>query len=120
MELHVCIGNGLARFFVARELLRPVFHIDLLFAPLEFLPHCYAHEAIAAQTPILLTSESSRPPTHQVLVNLDDNWPPFFSEFERLIEIVANDDIDRSLGRARYKFYRDRGYALNNFDLSAP
>ena len=88
------------------------------FSPLDFLPHCYAHDPLAANTPILLTSSADRPPSHQVLINLDDERPPFFSEFERLIEIVGSDDADRSKGRDRYKFYRDRGYALNNFDQS--
>jgi len=90
------------------------------FAPLDFLPHCYAHDPLATQTPILLTSTEARLPIHQVLINLDDERPPFFSEFERLIEIVGSDDTDRNKGRARYKFYRDCGYALNNYDQSAP
>ena len=86
------------------------------FSALDFLPHCYVHEPQAAQTPVLLTSASDSPATHQVLINLDDHWPPFFSEFERLIEIVSTEETDRTQGRARYKFYRERGYALNNYD----
>jgi DNA polymerase-3 subunit chi len=41
----------------------------------------------------------------------------FFSRFERVIEIVGCDDEDARLGRSRYSFYRDRGYALRHFDL---
>lgn len=85
------------------------------FSPLEFIPHCYMHESLATQTPVLLTSSDQRPPTHQILINLDTAWPPFFSEFERLIEIVSNDATDLQQSRARYKFYRERGYTLNNF-----
>lgn len=86
------------------------------FSPLDFLPHCYADDALATHTPILLTSASNSPSTHQVLINLDDQWPPFFSEFERLIEIISTEEADRTQGRARYRFYRERGYALNNYD----
>jgi len=90
------------------------------FSPLDFLPHCYAHEPLAAQTPILLTSTANgQLPIHEILINLDDHWPPFFSEFERLIEVVGCEDSDRAQGRERYKFYRDRGYALNNYDQAA-
>lgn len=86
------------------------------FSPLDFLPHCYAHDPLAIHAPIVLTSTDDTPKTHQVLVNLDDAWPPFFSTFERLIEIVSAEETDRNHGRTRYRFYRERGYALNNHD----
>lgn len=89
------------------------------YAPLDFLPHCYAHEKNASQTPILLTAaERTNLPYHQILLNLDDHWPPFFSEFERLIEVVSQEEQDRQQGRARYKFYKDRGYPLNHYDIA--
>jgi DNA polymerase-3 subunit chi len=53
-----------------------------------------------------------------VLVNLRADWPPFFGRFERLVEIVSVDDEDRQQGRERFKFYRDRGYALRIHDMS--
>ena len=53
-----------------------------------------------------------------MLLNLRGEWPPFFSRFERLIEIVSLDDEDKRLARERYKFYRDRGYEIRNHDLS--
>ena len=52
-----------------------------------------------------------------MLVNLRDDWPPFFSRFERLIEIVSSEDQDRQLARERFKFYRDRGYEIRTHDL---
>jgi len=33
-----------------------------------------------------------------------------------LLEIVASDDGDRSLGRDRYRFYKDRGYPLTTHE----
>ena len=53
-----------------------------------------------------------------VLVNLDGNLPPAFSRFERLLEIVGTDEADRGPARERFKFYRDRGYAIAAHDLS--
>ena len=40
--------------------------------------------------------------------------PPQFARFERLLEIVGNEDEELAAGRERYRFYRDRGYAINN------
>ena len=54
----------------------------------------------------------------EVLLNLRPEWPPFFSRFQRLIEIVSLDDEDRAAARERYRFYRDRGYEIRTHDLS--
>jgi len=43
---------------------------------------------------------------------------PFFSRFERVIEIVTQDENDARLGRERYSFYKDRGYELRHIPLT--
>jgi len=53
-----------------------------------------------------------------VLLNLDDAPPPFFTRFTRLLEVVSTEENDRAKARERFGFYRDRGYAINNYDLS--
>jgi DNA polymerase-3 subunit chi len=85
------------------------------FAPLEFVPHCMAQSALAAETPVVLASDLEGAPHHQVLVNLGADVPPQFARFERLLEVVGNAPEELSAGRERYRFYRDRGYALNNY-----
>ena len=62
--------------------------------------------------------DGANPPHDEVLINLRPEWPPFFSRFQRLIEIVSLDEEDRSQARARFKFYRDRGYEIKSHDLS--
>ena len=76
------------------------------------MPHCFAGEPVAAETPIILASSGDELPHHDVLLNLGDEWPPFFSSFERLLEIVATDDADKDHARARYAFYKKRGYDI--------
>ncbi|MDB5811698.1 MAG: polymerase chi subunit, HolC [Betaproteobacteria bacterium] len=83
-----------------------------------FIPHCKPGDPLAAVTPVIVDHEGTEPAHDQVLINLRADWPPFFSRFERLIEIVSLDEEDRSNARARFKFYRDRGYAIQNHDLS--
>lgn len=78
-----------------------------------FVPHCRAHEAIAAQTPVVLAGGDEGLPHHEVLLNLADEWPPFFASFERLLEVVGADEEDRQRARARFAFYRKRGYDIN-------
>lgn len=55
---------------------------------------------------------------HDVLINLNYETPSFFSQFERVAEIITMDETSRSKGRERYQFYRDRGYALETHKLS--
>ena len=82
-----------------------------------FLPHCRVGAALAAETPVVIGGSLDDATHHEVLVNLDGDLPPVFSRFERLLEIVGTDEADRGPARARFKFYRDRGYALAAHDL---
>ena len=93
---------------------------DLLwsFSPTAFIPHCHANHPEAAESPVTLLDENSAPLHDDVLVNLHPQWPPQFSRFKRLVEIVSEDEEDKKLARARFKFYRDRGYEIRTHDLS--
>ncbi|HEY1999821.1 DNA polymerase III subunit chi [Paraburkholderia sp.] len=85
------------------------------FSPLDFVPHCMADSALAAQTPIVLATNLDQVPHYQVLLNLGAEVPAQFARFERLLEVVGNAHDELIAGRERYRFYRDRGYALNNY-----
>ena len=54
---------------------------------------------------------------NEVLINLLESIPPFFSRFNRLIEIVDSNESDLLLGREHWKFYKDRGYPLKKYDV---
>lgn len=81
-----------------------------------FLPHCFADQALADQTPIVISWKSEPLIHHDLLINLQNQYPPFFSRFTRLIEIVGLDEEDKIQARERYRFYRDRGYQIKSFD----
>ena len=83
-----------------------------------FVPHCAPADPLAPVTPVIVDYEGAQMPHDQVLINLRNEWPPLFTRFQRLIEIVSLDEEDRRLARVRYKFYRDRGYEIQNYDLS--
>lgn len=83
-----------------------------------FIPHCLAGDALAPETPVLIDYRGDEPAHDDILLNLRPEWPPLFSRFQRLIEVVSLEDEDRRLARERYKFYRDRGYEIRTHDLS--
>ncbi len=88
------------------------------FQAIGFLPHCVAHHALAAETPVLLTHDAEALPHDELLVNLDPECPPGFARFQRLVEIVGREDADRQAARLRYRFYRDRGYPIEIHSLA--
>ena len=83
-----------------------------------FVPHCAPGDRLAAVTPVIVDHNGADLPHDQVLLNLRDEWPPFFSRFQRLLEIVSLDEEDRRLARERFRFYRDRGYEIRSHDMS--
>jgi len=84
----------------------------------EFLPHCFCADARAADTPILLSCGSEDTAHHETLINLDRDRPDFFTRFERVLEIVSLEAEDRDAGRSRWRFYRERGYAVTSLDAA--
>ena len=84
-----------------------------------FVPHCLAGDPLAADTPVLIASDADADANCDVLLNLSDDCPPRFERYDRLLEIVSLEEQDRRSGRERYKFYRDRGYAIENHDLGS-
>jgi DNA polymerase-3 subunit chi len=83
-----------------------------------FIPHCRSDIEEAALMPVVLNHGGDKFPHHDLLISLHNECVPFFSRFERVIEIISHDAEDSGRGRERFKFYRDRGYELRHIDLS--
>jgi DNA polymerase III subunit chi len=83
-----------------------------------FVPHCPTHSPLAAETPVLIASGDDTPEGCEVLLNLGAECPPHFERFPRLLEIVSSSDEEKDSGRARYRFYRERGYKIASHDLA--
>jgi DNA polymerase-3 subunit chi len=80
-----------------------------------FVPHGLAGDRHgAARHPVEIGWQPPADP-EGLLVNLAPEIPSFFGRFDRVAEIVV--DANRDDGRARYKFYRDRGFPLFHHDL---
>ncbi|MDH5183717.1 MAG: DNA polymerase III subunit chi [Gammaproteobacteria bacterium] len=52
-----------------------------------------------------------------VLINLAQTAPVFFSRFERVAEIVDQAPQHKDSARERFRFYRDRGYELQHHNI---
>lgn len=83
-----------------------------------FTPHCHASSLLAKETPVVIAGNLDQPIHDECLLNLSDDIPPGFSRFQHFTEIVSIADSDRLPGRDRFRFYRDRGYPLENRDIT--
>ena len=84
---------------------------------LGFVPHCRDSDALAGETPVLIGTHADALRSADVMINLHVEQPPAFARFERLVEIIGQDEAGLEPGRARYRFYQTRGYALKTHDL---
>jgi len=88
-----------------------------------FIPHVRADDPLAVQTPVLLAATAPARARDTLLadaqagqpapwlLNLDDDCPPDYDAFERVLEIVsADDEADRHAARARWRSYQGAGH----------
>jgi DNA polymerase-3 subunit chi len=86
--------------------------------PTGFLPHCRSRDRHVSETPLVIDWDGVKLPHDDILINLQPEYPAFFSRFQRLIELVGLDDAGREAARIRYRFYRDRGYEIRTVDVA--
>ena len=84
-----------------------------------FLPHCLGNHPLVDVTPIVIDHDAANFAHDQILINLKDQLPEYFSRFERLLEIVGVDEQDKILARERFRYYKDRGYLIRTHDLKS-
>ena len=83
-----------------------------------FLPSALAADLHAHLSPIVLNTTGEHLIQDDVLINLQLEYPPFFSRFRYLVEMVGLTEEDKAQARARFRFYRDRGYTIKTTDLA--
>ena len=89
-----------------------------LYPPDRMIPHGLLGKPEAVNAPVVIgckTDSAEQLPADGLLINLADEVPAFPGRFDRLAEIVVREQ--RASGRARYRYYRDRGYPLFHHEL---
>ncbi|WP_111640668.1 DNA polymerase III subunit chi [Marinimicrobium alkaliphilum] len=85
------------------------------FRPESFLPHRLITDSDAPEARIEITwNGQPSGEHHDVLVNLSDEVPEYFSRFQRLSEVVVQDETVLAATRRHYGFYQQRGYPIEH------
>lgn len=79
-----------------------------------FIPHDQQEEE-GLLTPILINHQADPRGERQLLINLSNEIPIFFAQFERVFELVTEEN--KNLARSHYSYYKERGYPLNHHTL---
>ncbi len=85
------------------------------FRPGSFIPHRCDHAR--GDVPVVIGCDSEPESETDLLINLADETPSFFSRFQRVAEIINQDPELRERGRQRYRFYQERGYSLTHHNI---
>lgn len=88
----------------------------------DFVPHAVAGVSAAATcaaSAVVIGSSVADVEHHEVLLNLLPDVPAGFERFDRLIELVGQDDADKTAGRRRWRHYQSRGYSLSTYEVQA-
>lgn len=83
-----------------------------------FIPHgLVGSDDLEENCPVYIGSGDQQAPHFDVLLNLATDIPATFARHKRLLEIVIQQDAVLAATRLHYKFYKERGYPINNIDM---
>ena len=85
---------------------------------LSFLPSSTPESLTSEYAAIIVDSNGKKLLQDDVLINLQQQYPPFFSRFRVLVELVGTEETDKVNARTRFRFYKDRGYEIKSTDVS--
>jgi DNA polymerase-3 subunit chi len=79
------------------------------FQDISFVPHVLWQQQSSIEAPIIICDQSQSLPaqSRDILVNLTADVPNFFSQFQRVVEVVSADTDARKLARERFRHYRN-------------
>jgi len=88
------------------------------FRPDAFVPHALLTAKDApVDCPVSIGWTEEPGHHHDVIINLSQTLPAFFSRFERLVEIVVQKDDVLASTRQHFRFLKDRGYPVTHNDM---
>lgn len=86
------------------------------FSDISFIPHNILGEG-PSTPPLVQLGFDGTPTHHDILINLCATIPIFYSSFQRILEIVPQDEGLQAAARQRYQFYKTQKFVLNTHKI---
>lgn len=87
------------------------------FSQGSFVPHELLSDT-APESPVVIGYRDDAPQGYGLLINLSQQIPEFYNQFERVAEVVADHDSLRQTSREHFRFYRDNGANPDTHQIS--
>ena len=84
-----------------------------------FLPHHLYGEGGEPLPPIQIGFDVTSPRERDILINLSKDVPSFFTQFNRVIELVSEHSDIQTFSREHYRFYRAQGFDITTHKLTS-
>jgi DNA polymerase III subunit chi len=92
------------------------------FSALDFIPHARFDALTDTQrscTPIWLCQSAQQGRGRELLLNLFHVVPEGLDAFDRVLEVISEDEADKQGARLRWKHYAQCGFAITSHDFHA-
>jgi DNA polymerase-3 subunit chi len=83
------------------------------FNPSSFIPHHIQGEGPKPPPPVQIGYEDKPSHIRDILINLSDSIPKQFLQFQRVCEIVREDEQQKRIKREHYKFYQGHQFSID-------
>jgi DNA polymerase III subunit chi len=83
-----------------------------------FIPHDILEKNIPATVPVQLGYNITPEYHNDILLNLTNAVPTYFSQFKRILEIVPGDEASKKVCRQKFKIYKEKNCELKTHDLT--
>lgn len=90
---------------------------DWLWQQPGFIPNALADAPHAGMTPVVLAWAPEHIRQDDMLFNCQATLPKFFSRFRHVFELIGAAEEEKTAGRQRWAFYRDRGYEIQHMNM---
>lgn len=82
-----------------------------------FIPHNLQGEGPEPPPPIQIGYGQEPRGFNDILLNLTDQIPAFYTKFKRVMELVVNSETEKEQSRVNYKGYRAQGCELHTHQM---
>ena len=82
-----------------------------------FIPHNLQGEGPEPPPPVQICHGKEPRGFNDILINMTNQIPPFYTRFKRVMELVANVASEKELSRSRYREYRAKGCEMHTHHI---
>lgn len=84
-----------------------------------FIPHHLQGEGPEPPPPIQIGFDHSPKGFNDLLLNLSQEVPVYYSQFKRILELVPGDEVAKEICRHHFRFYREKNCVIHTHQIGS-